>query len=96
MDAHVEYVAVFINQADRLLFTAVNFYCLKSAELSDTMIHMNDIISRMKVGQLADIEGLFFFESRPDFEFMIAFKYLVVGKEGQFEIMVVVAFVEGE
>ena len=96
MNADIEQVFIFVDQPDGLLFLAIVDDLFQPVKPPYTVINVGYEIARAKVVQVFQRQRLLGGIPLAEMEFMIAFKYLVVGVAGNFQVFVEKAFVQGE
>ncbi len=79
MNAHIQQVVVFIDQANGLLFTAVVVDDLQAIELPNAMVDMCNVVTLLQVVQFLNGQGFFSPETLPQVKFIVAVKYLMIG-----------------
>ena len=87
MDAHIKNVVIAVNELDGLLNFPVVIDLLQSAELSNPVVHMRHIISKLQRIELLEGDGLFLFRAVFDVESLVTVENFMIGIEvrlGQF------------
>ena len=78
VDAHVEQVAIVINQADSLLRLAVVFDGLETIKATDAVVDVGDIVAGFQLVEVFQRDGLSGRVVVAQVETMVTFKNLVV------------------
>ena len=86
VNAHIQYIAVFINQANGFLWFAIDVYGFKARKLPHAVVDVGDVISFLELVNFFERQRLLglletFFEPKT----VIALKKLVISVAHQFE-----------